>query len=51
MFYKNLRTLLSDFGDAQLILGAGNITLLQKSQKQRLFDFVFKFPIPFFMDG
>ena len=48
---KSLRTLLSDVGDAQLILGAGNQTLLQKSQKQRLFDFVFKFRIPVFMDG
>ena len=48
---KSLRTLLSDVGDAQLILGAGNITFLQKSQKQHLFDFVFKFRIPVFMDG
>ena len=51
MFYKNLRTLLSDFGDALLILGAGKVTLLQKSQEQRLFNFVFKFRISVFMDG
>ena len=47
----NLRTLLSDFGDALLVLGAGHQTLLQKSQKQRLFDFVFKFRLPAFIDG
>ena len=39
------------FPQTQLILGMGNQTLLQKSQKQRLFDFVFKFRIPVFMDG
>ena len=47
----NLRTLFSDFGDAQLVLGAGHQTLLQKSQKQRLFDLVFKFRLPAFIDG